>query len=116
MNKARMNKHVLNIHITTSEHAWLKGFARHEGVPMTTIIRDQIRESMRRELAMAGIEAGIRCYVQDCFGRPEREGLCIAHAFDRLGPARPRAASDEEAIAAQARVDRALGKKKRRHR
>lgn len=81
-----MRKRVINVHVSESEHAWLKGFARHESLTMTQVLRDQIRASMQRELAMAGIEAGIRCYVQDCFGRPDREGLCAPHAFDRLGP------------------------------
>lgn len=74
------------LHLPASEKAWLKGLAKHEGIPMTQLIRDFIRDSMKRELAAAGIEAGLRCYVQDCFGRPAVAGLCSPHAQEKLSP------------------------------
>lgn len=86
MKPSRENRHSLNLHISTSEYAWLKGFSRHEGMSMADIIRDQIRASMLRELALVAIEARIRCAWAWCYSPPqgagenvERPELCVGH-------------------------------------
>ena len=96
-------KRVINLHLTTSEHAWLKGFAKFENVTMTQILRDHVRESMRRELALAGIEAKIRCAWAWCYAQPAGEGgecplLCAAH-----GAMAAQAIEDDKAKAAPKR-------------
>ena len=73
-----MNR-TLNIRVNEPEHAWLKAAAKFRGVSMTQVLRDKIRDDMRRELAEAGIAAGLRCARQDCLRRPVKYGYCEEH-------------------------------------
>lgn len=77
-------KRVINLHLQEGEHAWLSSYAKREGTTMTAVLRDQIRDHMRRELAAAGIAAGLRCAWQDCLDPPANDGsdrptLCARH-------------------------------------
>ena len=72
-------KRTLNIHLSEGEHAWLKASAKFRSITITQVVRDKIRDDMRRELAEAGIAAGLRCARQDCLQRPVKDGYCTEH-------------------------------------
>ena len=74
-----MKRATLNLHVSEAAHAWLRAHCQIHGLTMSEAIRNMLREQMGREMAEAGIAAGMRCHWQDCLARPVAEGACEEH-------------------------------------
>lgn len=74
----------LNLRVGDAEHAWLKASASLRGMTVTELVKEMVREHMKREIAEAAIARALRCAWEGCVQRPaqdggDRPGLCIEH-------------------------------------
>lgn len=83
MAKNPKGKHTLNTHIGEAEHAWLKVAANREGVSITAVLRQLIKNHMRQEIAQEAIALGLRCSWEGCANLPDASGpwphFCTPH-------------------------------------